>query len=309
MTKFIRINKLEEISSPGLGGHRYLLSFDVGEMSGNVFKPIDSRHATVTSSGTLQAVWGQNDSQMRQSAATAATSFILTTVASQGSLDDLEIIKLTTYSAPETPPKGPQALPGAIIAVPEREAVKEERPNMSFLSDDIAEVRDQINALSRDMFGGRLLELPQERAILDIYKPAESPEEFRSRVQSLAGMCTAVNKKLIGQHLKKDLTTRDGILMLLEELLTSLCGSLQATEVCNILKNINHLRKGYPAHGDYIDKFLPAHDFFQVPYPITDFAAAWDEILGGYFHAMKSLSQILADNRSKVSADRTYKEQ
>ena len=47
-----------------------------------------------------------------------------------------------------------------------------------------------MNALSQDLYGDRLLELPQERALLDVYKPTRTPEEFRSRVASIATLCT-----------------------------------------------------------------------------------------------------------------------
>jgi hypothetical protein len=274
------------------------LDFEVGGMESGVFRPEINQTTTITTSGTLQAVWGLSDTQVADTSATAATSILLST-ASEGNLNNLPPIQLNTYTAPEHPPTLPQVTAGVVFQIPEPEVPKAKKTSFSFLSDDIAEIRDQINAISRDFLGDRLLELPQERAILDVYKPAESPEEFRSRVQSLAGICTAMNKQIMGKYLNKDSTKDVGSILLLEELLGKLVDSDQVAEVCNVLKNVNELRKGYPAHGDNTDKFLPAHDYFSITYPITNFESAWERILGAYFNAMKSLTKILAENRNK----------
>jgi hypothetical protein len=173
---------------------------------------------------------------------------------------------------------------------------------ISFLSDDISAERDHVNALSRDLYGDRLLELPQERALLDVYKPTRTPEEFRSRVASIATICTAMNMGLLRRKLGTDAPADAGSLMLLDAFLKKIATVDQATSVCGPLKNINHLRKGFPTHGDNTDQFLPAHDFFKLTYPIEDYAAAWDTLLGAYLTAMKSLRNILRDERSRQLA-------
>lgn len=302
MKKFLRINKITEDTPSGFDGHQYRLSFDVGEMESGVLKPVASQTVTIITSGTLQAVWGSTDEELAETSASAATSILLT-AASEGALDKLKPIELNTYTAPKERPTQPQVLPGVVLPIPEPEEPKPTKPLFSSLSDDITELRDQINALSRDLLGDRLLELPQERAILDVYKPAETAEEFRSRVQSLAGICTAMNKSIMGKYLNKDSTEDVGSIILLEELLSKFGNKEQAAKVCNVLKNINELRKGYPAHGDNTDKFLSAHDFFGISYPITNYQDSWERILGSYFDAMKSLRQILADHRSATSAN------
>jgi len=296
VTKFLRINQITDVTNPGLDGHRYQLSFEVGGMQSGAFKPEASQTTTITTSGTLQAVWGLTDAQVAETSATAAVSFLLSTV-NEGALDKLQPIQLNTYTAQEHPPTQPRVFPGVVLPIPEPEEPKPRKPSFSFLSGDIAEIRDQINALSKELLGERLLELPQERAILDVYKPAETPEEFRNRVQSLAGICTAMNKKIMGKYLKKDSTKDKGSILLLEELLRTFTSPDKVAEICNVLKNINELRQGYPAHGDYTDKFLPAHDFFVIKYPIANYKSSWERILGAYFQAMKSLIQILADKR------------
>lgn len=301
MKKFLRINDVKEITPSGLDGHRYLLSFDVGGVSEGVFNSTDSRQVTITSSGTLQAVWGQDDVQLAESSATAATTIMLG-LAGEGKLDEAAKIDLNTYTAPETPPLSPKAIAGTIFPIPEHVAEKEQMAQLSFLSDDISEVRDQINALARNLLGEKILELHQERAILDVYKPANSAEEFRSRVQSLAGICISINKTIIGKELGKNKTNDIGSIILLEELLTKYSNTHTAANACSVLKNINELRKGYPAHGDNTDKFLAAHDFFKINYPIEDFPASWESILGSYFKAMRELLEILSAERTKRNA-------
>lgn len=299
MTKFLRINQITDVTTPGLDGHRYQLSFEVGQMKSGSFRPEAKQTTTITTSGTLQSVWGLTDAQVAETSATAATSILLST-ASEGTLDKLQPIQLNTYTAPEHPPTQPQVLPGVVFSIPEPEKPRPRRPSFSFLSDDIAEIRDQINAISGDLLGDRLLELPQERAILDVYKPAETPEEFRSRVQSLAGICTAMNKTIMGNYLKKESTRDIGSILLLEELLCTFASPDKVTEICNVLKNVNELRKGYPAHGDNTEKFLSAHDFFGISYPITNHESSWERILGAYFRAMKLLTQVLANRREQI---------
>ena len=68
----------------------------------------------------------------------------------------------------------------------------------------------------------------------------------------------------------------------------------EAKQICDVLKNINELRKGYPAHGDNTPKFLKAHTFFKIKYPINDYQSAWESILGAYFQAMKKMLKVLS---------------
>jgi hypothetical protein len=246
--------------------------------------------------------WGQTSNAPVEDASASAASTIITDIASRGALSELEPIQLNTYTASRQPPTAPRATAGALIPIPERPEPIPQPERFSILSEDISELRDQINTLTKALIGGRLLELPQERAILDIYKSAETQEEFRHRVQSLAGICVAINKSVVGNTLGKQSTADVGSISLLQEYLEKVAGTESASNVCNVLKNINELRKGYPAHGDNTDKFLYAHDFFGLTYPIEDYPTAWDAILGAYLRAMKALLDVLVSERSKKNA-------
>ena len=300
MAKYLRFNSLNPIQAPGLDGHKYELRFDVGELIDGTFKPLETYKMPVTVSGTLQAIWQQSDTQVAATSASVAAR-IIADAASSGGLGDLKEVKLTTYTAPREPPPALRVGPDTLIPIPEAPTVEQPAGRISFLSDDISDVRDQVNALSRDLYGERLLELPQERAILDVYKPTRTPEEFRSRVVSIATICTAMNMGPLRKH-AKDAPEDARSLMLLDAFLKQIAATEQATSVCGPLKNINHLRKGFPTHGDNAKQFLRAHHFFKLTYPIEDYAAAWDTLLGAYFTAMKSLRDILRDERSRQLA-------
>jgi hypothetical protein len=295
MAKHLRFNSLNPIQAPGLDGHKYELRFDVGELINGKFKPLETYKMPVTVSGTLQAIWQQSDTQVAATSASVA-AHIITNAASSGGLGDLKEVHLTTYTAPREPPPALRVGPDTLIPIPEAPTVEQPAGGISFLSDDISGVRDHVNALSRYLYDERLLELPQERAILDVYKPTRTPEEFRSRVASIATICTAMNMSLL-RKLATDAPEGTGSLLLLDAFLKKIATIEQATSVCGPLKNINHLRKGFPTHGDNADQFLRAHDFFKLTYPIEDYAAAWDTLLGAYLTAMKSLRNILERTR------------
>jgi hypothetical protein len=301
MAKHLRFNSLSPIQAPSLDGHRYELRFDVGELVNGTFEPLETYKMPVTVSGTVQEIWQQSDTQVAATAASSA-AHIITDVASSGRLGDLKEVNLTTYTVPREPPPPLRVGPDTLIPIPEAPTVEQPGGRISFLSEDISAERDHVNALSGDLYGERLLELPQERAILDVYKPTRTQEEFRSRVASIATICTAINKDLLRRELGTDAATNAGSLTLLDAFLKKIATVDQATSVCGPLKNINHLRKGFPTHGDNTDQFLPAHDFFKLKYPIEDYAAAWDTLLGAYLNAMKSLRNILSDERSRQSA-------
>jgi hypothetical protein len=84
----------------------------------------------------------------------------------------------------------------------------------------------------------------------------------------------------------------------LEQYLATITAARKVRSVCDVLKNINELRKGYPTHTDNTNKYLSAHDFFRISYPIQDFPAAWDSVLGSYFRAIKLLRDILSSART-----------
>jgi len=292
--KFIKITDFKDITPPGLNGHKYRLSYEVGDKEGDIFTPQDTYSLDVEVSRTLQSVWDQSDTEIATISASSATTHILA-LASDNRFGELDTFKLNTYTAPKEPPVGPTSGIGAFFPIV---ATKQEEPSgveISFLSDDISEVRDQINALSNNILGGRVLLLSQERPLFDMYKPSNSAEEFQTRIQSLGIVVKDLNKDLLDKYLGASLDDNTGSIVMLEKVLTQLSDAERASRVCSVLKNINYLRQGYPAHGDNAKKVLDAHKYFELRYPIHDYSSAWEMILGKYFSAMGEMRNILSD--------------
>lgn len=199
MARFLRVKNIRDVSPADLDGHVFRLSLDIGEVVGTEFVPVQSSDLDVTISGTLQAVWGIPDSQLASPTGSVAAATVVQR-ASQGVQDIFQPVSLTTFSAPPTPPTYRIAAPGSMIPIPEPDQKPETRGvsmQISFLSDDISEIRDNINALSRNLLDDSLLELREERPLLNMYKEPKTAEDFSNRIQSLAGLATAINKKAI----------------------------------------------------------------------------------------------------------------
>lgn len=229
---------------------------------------------------------------MTRIAAVLATPYVLE-LAREDQLAELSPFKLNTYSAPKFPPEEPRIEAGTVQAVVTA-TVGPSVSSLTFLSEDISEVRDQINALAKNLWGDRILLLSQERPLLDMYKNAKSAEDFRARIQSLGIIVKDLNRpplaKAAGVADPKDV----GDFILLEGALKSIAAESEVGAICATFKQINFLRQGYPTHGDNADKFLQAHRHFRLPYPIADFSAAWEAILGNYFSAMKEIRTLLS---------------
>jgi hypothetical protein len=291
--KFLRFVALRELTPSGMDGHRYRLAFEVGEKRGDHFYPLQSREMDVHASGTLQAVWGKSDSQMSTYSGTSAASHVLG-LAKKNSLDALdEPLLLNTYTAPKVPPESPRFEPGVLIPLDDAPSAPEPRA-LSFLSEDVSELRDQINALSKDLWGGRLLLLSQERPLFDMYKSASTAEEFRTRVQSLGIIAKDLDRALLRQVAGIASDVPIGDFVLLGKAIETLPTAGSSDAICAPLKQLNNLRQGYPTHGDNAKMFLEAHRYFGLSYPVTSFSEAWESVLARYFESMRALRDVLS---------------
>lgn len=293
MSKFLKIDDIKDITPPGLDGHRYRLSFQIGEQRQGAFHPMQQYSVDIDASRTLQSVWGSTDAQMTSVSSSSAVAYALT-LASENRLDQLKDIKLNTYTAPKEPPHGPLVQPGALFPIPEVQATPSRQPGLSILSDDISELRDQINAIAKDLWGDRIFLLSQERPLLDMYKPVCGADDFRARIQSLGIIVKDVSKPVLAKASGVSNSEDVGGIILLQRALESVGTADEANSICSVLKSINAIRQGYPTHGDNAKQFLEAHRFFKLPYPIQDYETAWESILGEYFRAMRSIRDGLS---------------
>lgn len=297
MAKFIKILELIDITPPGLDGCKYRLKYEIGEGDAISFQSEIPGSIEIEVSRTLQTVWGVTDNELQTISGSLAVDNIL-----QDPYGEHTSITLNTFTAHRTPPKRPQFEIGELVAVTEQKMIKEvEMTQITFLADDISEIRDQINAISKYVISERILELPQERAIIEMYKPVQTKEEFSNRLASLAGLITAINAIAIKNHLGIPGNDKRGSILLVEALLTNFSSTDDAKSVCDVLKQINYLRQGYPVHGDNVDRVLPAHDFFGITYPIPDYGSAWEIIIRRYFEAMQKMQEIFVAKRATLA--------
>lgn len=290
--KFIRFLDLHEITPAGLDGHKYRLGFEVGERRGDEFHSLQSREMEVQVSGTLQAVWGKSNDEMALHTGATAASYVLG-LAKQNNLDTLKPLVLNTYTAQKEPLELPPFVPGVVIPV--NEATNVTQPTtLSFLSEDISELRDQINALAKDLWGDRLLLLSQERPLFDMYRSARNADEFRLRIQSLGIIAKDLNRELLRKRAGVAPDDRIGDFVLLGQAIQTLADAASPEPICEPLKQLNNLRQGYPTHGDNAKKFLQAHRYFGLPYPISEFSDGWESVLAKYFESMRALRDALS---------------
>jgi hypothetical protein len=262
MKQFIRLLGIVKRPHSRIDGSEYDLFFELGTQAGQTFVQVKPFTLLVQVSGTLEAIWRLSAEEMGKVAAALALPQVLE-LAREGNLDEIQPIKLNTYSAPHEPPPE-RALEGAIHALAEPARPKP-ISGTSFLSEDISEVRDQINALTKNLWGDRILLLSQERPLLDMYKNAETQIDFRARVQSLGVIAKDLNRPVLAKVAGVSDYRSVGDFVLLEQALETIATKDRITPITNVLKQVNALRQGYPAHGDNADRFLAAHRYFGFP--------------------------------------------
>jgi hypothetical protein len=165
--------------------------------------------------------------------------------------------------------------------------------NLSYvqLATSIIETRDYINALSvsKEKLGARLLSLNSERDLLQLFKGAQTEEDFTYRISALNSMATAMNETPLKAQVGE---TKTHSINLLESYLKSLPEYDDAA--VKVLRAINKLRQAYPIHSDTADGVIDAHRFFRLPYPIKDYDEAWRKILLSYSDALKRIFDAIS---------------
>ena len=152
------------------------------------------------------------------------------------------------------------------------------------LAYDIIQTRDNINALFYENYNAKLLELDQERNLLEFFLNPNSKEELYYKIASLANLTGRINVKKLKNILGLD---ESRSIELLKHFLNSI--SNNDNDVINIFKNIIRLRQAYPIHTDKATGVIEAHHFFKLDYPIIDFQESWLIIMEQYLKGLKEL--------------------
>jgi len=141
-----------------------------------------------------------------------------------------------------------------------------------FHASSIIDIRDNINALTKEKYHENLLILVQERLLLELLRDADSHEEFMHRVAALSILASEFNVPLL-RKMTGIADTKYKSIDLLEEYFK--LRNCNRSRTVDILRNINRIRKGYPIHGDHLGGVLSAYKFFAIDYPINDYDHAW----------------------------------
>lgn len=160
------------------------------------------------------------------------------------------------------------------------------------LASAIIDARDNINALFHQKNGEILLFLGEERDLLQLFRSANTQEDFVFRICALANFATRFNVDYL-RKLTGDTNKDHKSITLLEQYLAK--EQTIDTTTIDHLRNINILRQGYPVHGDRTKRVLAAHKYFGLDYPIVEFDSAWLTLLSMYLDALNSLLSNLKE--------------
>lgn len=158
------------------------------------------------------------------------------------------------------------------------------------LASSIIDLRDFINAIIKERHGKKLIQYAEERDILQLFRSANSIEDFVFRVSALKLFATNLNEELL-RELIDNHNPEDKSITLLEKYLETF-DNYDAVAITTFRK-INRIRQMYPIHGDNIDGVQDAHTFFQIEYPINYPAEAWKKILSSYRDALSRIFETI----------------
>lgn len=284
-------------------GQDYSLNYTVVN-SESIGKPDEASHTTnariiLGISGSLAGQWNLNTEELRKVLFEFGKRHVKGMIA-DGTLADQTELQFTTYNAPDRCPFDPNliildfGLPFEISA-PAGNIISMSEP--SSLAFQIIDLRDSINAVFGEQLNGRLLTLPQERHLMEMFKECNGPEEFAYRVASLASLATAIDPKSVKtpskkqQDEEKELKQLDLLGMFMRQRYS--VSEEEVNDVMNILQNFNHLRRMYPIHSDRATGVLKAHQFFGLDYPVSNYKDSWKILQQRYRDALDTLLQIL----------------
>jgi hypothetical protein len=198
-----------------------------------------------------------------------------------GTLSTHEEIELTMSNCPKECPFDPSRIDMSFGKAYEFPVAKENpvvKADPSGLASQIIDLRDNINALYGEKFGGRLLNLPQERSLLELFRTCGSQEEFGYRVPSLCTLARSFEGKTIDE---------------VGKFLRDKFPAEKVDLIMDVLQRFNRLRQNYPVHTDRADGVIAAYKHFGLEYPIEDYQAAWMKLLNAYLEVLKRILELL----------------
>lgn len=208
-------------------------------------------------------------------------------------LAESEELLLTTSNSSDNCPFDPSRIPNPNGPRFKVEITNErimDNPDFQQLAASIIDTRDNINAIFHQKHKEKLIDLVEERDLLQFFRDATSQEEFFFRLCVLKNAVTNLNIKMLQQLTRvNDFQIRSiGLLKIYLQQLGNFDSSIIET-----FMYINRLRQGYPIHGDRVEGVLDAHAYFNIEYPVKDFSNTWKTLFLHYLDALKKLFDIV----------------
>ncbi|RKY93224.1 MAG: hypothetical protein DRQ01_05245 [Ignavibacteriae bacterium] len=162
------------------------------------------------------------------------------------------------------------------------------------IATSIIDNRDFINALikekQKEKHKEKLFLLTDERDLLQLFRNANSLEEFVFRISALKKLVTNMNEEFL-RKITSITDTEVKSISLLENFLQT--HSQYEERPIKIIRNINRLRQTYPIHGDSTIGVLEAYKDLGIEYPISSHSEAWNKVLVLYDDALKRILKII----------------
>jgi len=299
MTKTLTFSEIKNITSPSKHAFEYRLYFSLVD-NDKIGKPEEEFETQeieidVEISETKAAIWNLNSPRTEID--------LIKVLFEYGKRELIEKIKDSTvennnslriYTNTHTEPECPFNPDKIVInkgdkyeiTIPDETLVQ--RLEVNVIASSIITKRDEINALFKNKFNDKLFLINQERNLLELFRSADSIEEFSYRITSLGNLVGSLNKNMLSKESR--LISEDyGSIHMLEVLLKNFSTDQTVT---SIFKNLNKIRQGYPVHGDNVEGVVDSHKYFGLSYPLTNFKDSWELLLSKYNDALFELFSI-----------------
>jgi len=159
------------------------------------------------------------------------------------------------------------------------------------VASSIIMIRDTINSLYRFKFNENLLEIDEEKSLLELFRSATNKEEFSYRITALGSLAANMNVP--------SLRERTGIvdkqvksIKLLESFLNlnqDKNDNTNKEELVDVIRNLYNMRHGYPVHSDKIRIVIESYKFFEIDYSNPNYKSDYLRLKSEYDKALRKL--------------------
>jgi hypothetical protein len=155
---------------------------------------------------------------------------------------------------------------------------------------EVLDMVDTLNVIFRDQFDAELFRLKQFRTGRVLMEPCATEEGFAHKLQVLGDLIDLINSKELGEA--QGVTSERGSVNWLAAFLGKVAQS-DAAAVVQTLRDIRAVRNQVAAHSAAAGDFVDACARLRIDLPITDWEAAWAQVLSAFLDALRSLQGLL----------------